>query len=297
MEHAYAEVNHVRLHYAAAGVGPPLIFLHGFPEFWYAWRAQLAHFAPRYRAIAPDMRGYNRSEKPPGLEAYALQTLAADIIALIDHLGHPHAALVGHDWGGVVAWACAQLAPDRISRLVVINAPHLAIFARELADSPEQRRASAYIERFQRPDAADLLAADQFAALDRALLADLIARGALAEADRAAYHAAWSQPGALNGMLSYYRATDLLGGVERLPPLALRPVATPTLVIWGEQDRALLPGNLDGLAQYAPNLQIARIPDASHWVVHEQPARVSALIAAFLDAEGPAGAASPGARP
>jgi epoxide hydrolase 4 len=297
MEHAYAEVNHVRLHYVTAGGGPPLIFLHGFPEFWYAWRAQLAHFAPRYRAVAPDMRGYNLSEKPHGLEAYALPTLAADIVALIDHLGHPRAALVGHDWGGVVAWACAQLAPDRISRLVVINAPHLAIFARELANSPEQRRASAYIERFQLTDAEDLLAADRFAALDQALLGSLIARGALTEADRAAYHTAWSQPGALTGMLSYYRATDVLGGVARLPPLALRPVTTPTLVIWGEQDRALLPGNLDGLAQYAPDLQIARIPDASHWVVHEQPARVSALIAAFLDGAGPTSATRPGARP
>ena len=281
----FGQINGIRLHYVTSGTGPLLIFLHGFPEFWYAWNAQLREFGEDYRAVAPDMRGYNLSEKPVDLESYQIRHLIADVHALADHLGHKKFVLVGHDWGGAVAWAYAIAHPETLDKLVIVNAPHPGIFARELAKNPAQQKASEYMTFFQQPGAPEqMLSADNYAALVNIVMGAGLESGAFTEQDKQAYLAAWSQPGALTGGLNYYRAArvgPMLAG-NFAPDPARLTVNVPTLVIWGEQDTALLPGNLEGLDRFVPNLTVKRIPDGSHWVIHEKPQEINRLIREFL---------------
>ncbi len=299
--HDYADVNGVRLHYAASGpgnVGALVLFLHGFPEFWYAWKDQLAAFGRDHRAVAPDLRGYNLSSKPPEVAAYRMARLVEDVRALAARLapagdGQPERfILVGHDWGGAVAWAFALSHPALLERLVIINAPHPAIFARELRANPAQQEASRYMLDFRAPDAEGVLAAGGYAMLLGLMRGRGRHRDFLTGEDRRAYVEAWSQPGALTGGLNYYRATsaappaageagEATGPGSSLDPAAM-VVRAPTLVIWGEQDRALLTGNLEGLDRFVPDLTIRRVPDASHWIVHEQPTLVESAIRAFI---------------
>ena len=295
MQHAYAEVNGLRMHYVTAGQGPTILFLHGFPEFWYAWKDLLAGFAGDHRVVAPDLRGYNLTDKPAAVEAYAIPHLIADVKALLEQVspGAP-AVLVAHDWGGVVAWAFAATFPAMLEKLVIINAPHPTVFDRELATNPAQQKASGYITLFRSPQAEAVTSADNYAGLVNALVKGAARPDVFSDADLAAYRAAWAQPGALTGGLNYYRAAALgppgRGAAPSLVP-ALH-IAVPTLVIWGEQDTALLPGNLTGLAEYVPNLRVVRIPTGTHWVIHEEPARITAAIREFLDEPAPAGPAA-----
>ena len=280
-EHRWADVNGVRLHYATAGHGKLILFVHGFPEFWYAWREQLAEFGRDHQAVAVDMRGYNLSSKPEELTAYLLPALVEDLRSLADHLGHQHFVLVGHDWGGVVAWAFAMTHPERLEKLVIINAPHPLVFQRELQQNPAQQEASRYILRFQSPEVEQVLLANDCAVLVEMVLGKDLRNGHLTEADRQAYLEAWTRPGALTGGLNYYRANRTGASA---PPPAFRPgpIDVPTLVIWGMGDTALLPGNLDGLDQYVGKLTVERVTEADHWIVHQQPTRVNASIRAFL---------------
>ena len=289
MEHAWTDVNGVRLHYVSAGSGPLIVFLHGFPEFWYMWRRQLEEFARDHQAVAPDMRGYNLSSKPADPAQYEVRHLVEDLRALADHLGHRRFVLVGHDWGGAVAWAFALAHPDRLAGLVIVNAPHPGVFARELRENPAQQRASRYMLVFRSPEAEALLAEDAYARMVRMFREDLGPR--FTEADRAAYVEAWSQPGALTGGLNYYRAAGVGPPAPDGAPArsfggdpARLVVRVPTLVIWGERDRALLPGNLEGLERFVPDLRVRRVPHASHWVVHEEPDLVNGAIREFLAA-------------
>src|SRR5712692_2606407 len=290
IEHEYAEVNGVRLHYATSGKGKLILFLHGFPEFWYAWKNQLSDFGRDYQAVAPDLRGYNLSSKPAGVEPYAIPHLVGDVRALAAYLGASRFTLVGHDWGGVVAWATSFCHPELVEKLVIINAPHPAIFERELRANPAQQQASQYMLVFRSPQAEEILSSNHCGALVEAVLAQGLRSGYFTEDDRSAYLEAWSQPGALTGGLNYYRAartgppagsTEL--GAQLLGDLPSPIVKVPTLVIWGERDIYLLTGNLDGLDRFVPNLRVLLIPDGSHWVVHEKPALVNAAIREFLE--------------
>jgi pimeloyl-ACP methyl ester carboxylesterase len=286
-EHRYADVNDIRLHYVTAGKGRLMMFLHGFPEFWYEWKNQLAEFGRGYQAVAPDMRGYNLSSKPTDVAQYRLRYLIEDVRALTEHLGHKKLILVAHDWGGGVAWPFAMRHPEYVEKLIIINAPHPVIFVRELRDNPAQKKASQYILMHRTSEAEDILARDNYALLVNSILKDGIERGYFTEEDKNAYVEAWSQPGALTGGLNYYRAAHLgsFAG-ERDDSLSADPslftVRVPALVIWGEKDRWLLTGNLEGLEKYVPNLTIKRIPDGSHWVIHEKPALVNSYIREFI---------------
>ena len=303
--HKYVAVNGVRLHYATVGRGPLMLFLHGFPEFWYEWKNQLVEFGRDHMAVAPDMRGYNLSSKPQELSAYAVPQLVEDIRALIAELSKdvdcpsgpptPSAAnrsaacprvIVAHDWGGAVAWVFAALHPDLVDKLVIINAPHPTVFGRELRDNPQQQQASQYMLLFRAPDAESTLSANNYAALVTAILGEGLKNGTVTDDDKAAYLAAWSQPGALTGGLNYYRASGIGPPKPGEPPndLLAQPliVRVPTLVIWGEKDTALLTGNLEGLDRYVAALTIRRIPDATHWVVREKPADVNRYIREFI---------------
>lgn len=257
-----------------------VLFLHGFPEFWYAWRRQLRFvaqaFGARWRAAAPDMRGYNLSDKPAGLAPYRLDRLAGDALGTMRALGHERMVLVGHDWGGVVAWATAAAHPEAVERLVILNAPHPAVFARLLRGHAPQIEASRYMTDFLDPGTEERLLADDASELARWITTWAISKGLMTGEDDRRYRAAWRVPGALTAMLAYYRARSL-GAPPPADPAALR-VRAPTRVLWGMKDRALTPANLDGLAEYAPDLTVERVEDAGHWIVHERPDRVEAAL-------------------
>jgi len=288
--HEYADVNGVRLHYAKAGTGPLVVFLHGFPEFWYEWKYQIAAFSKTHTVVAPDMRGYNLSSKPAELAAYQMPQLVEDVRALADGLlkatGGSTFTLVAHDWGGVVAWVFAALHPDMLDKLVIVNAPHPTIFGRELRENAAQQQASQYMLMFRGDTAEDTLAANSYATLTTMVLGAGLKAGTTTEDDKKEYLAAWSQPGALTGGLNYYRASGVGPPKEGEAPNPLTAVPlmirVPTLVIWGEKDTALLTSNLNGLDQYVPNLTIKRIPDGTHWVVRENHETVNQFIRDFL---------------
>jgi epoxide hydrolase 4 len=289
LKHEYADVNGVRLHYVTAGKGKLIMFVHGFPEFWYEWKKQLEEFGQNYQAVAPDMRGYNLSSKPADVDQYQVKYLVEDLRALAEKLGHKKFILVAHDWGGAVAWAFAIAHPDYLEKLVIINAPHPGVFQRELRDNPAQQKASGYMLMFRSPQAEQMLSANNYATLVQVVLGEGLKNGVFTEDDKKAYIEAWSQPGALTGGLNYYRAARVgpPGEGEKQPAnfaaaLPSMEVKVPTLVIWGEKDTALLTGNLEGLDKFVPALTIKRIPDGTHWVIHEKPALVDGYIREFI---------------
>jgi pimeloyl-ACP methyl ester carboxylesterase len=287
----------IRLHYASAGqAGAPLmLFVHGFPEFWGEWEALLPEFGRDFYAVAPDLRGFNRSSKPAAVAQYKPKLIVADLVALIAHLGYEKATIVAHDWGGAVCWNLAIMYPQAVERLVIINSPHPYPFMRGLRDDPAQQKASEYMNWLRVEGSETALAKDNFALLE-GFFQKADAGGWYTPALRAKYHAAWSTPGeggshSLTGGVNYYRASPLHPPTEAAPgpaALQLRPddwrVLVPTLVIWGELDIALLPRLLDGLDEVVSDLTLRRIPDGSHWVIHEQPALIASYIRAFLQA-------------
>jgi len=201
--HAYVNVKNVRLHYASEGVGSLILFLHGFPEFWYQWRNLLPEFGKDYLAIAPDMRGYNLSDKPTELEQYQMQYLIEDLRELVEHLGYQRFTLIAYDWGGFVAWNFAMAHPVCLDKLIIINSPHTAIFQRELTHNPAQQQASAYMQMLSDSRAERMLSAKTYAKLTQMLFGNGLFGS---EEEKQEYITAWSQPGALTGGLNYYRA-------------------------------------------------------------------------------------------
>lgn len=284
----------VSLDVAVAGdpAAPAMIFLHGFPESHRTWRHQLPDFARDHFVIAPDQRGYVRSDKPKAVADYAPDRIVADLIALADALGVGRFTLIGHDWGGAIAWMAALRHPDRIDRLVILNAPHPLIFQRSLFDDPDQRAASQYITRFRDTS------------IDRGLIgaglehffatgfAKLVTR-TIAGADKAAYLDEWSQPGTMTAMLNWYRASAIVvpapGETPERPAwldAPFPPVIQPTLVIWGARDKALLPVQIEGLDAVVPDLTLVKV-DAGHFVPWEAPEAVNAAIREWLSAPPP----------
>jgi pimeloyl-ACP methyl ester carboxylesterase len=271
----------VRLHYVEAGRGEPVVLLHGFPEFWYSWRHQLPALAEAgFRAVAPDLRGYNASGRPAGVVNYRAAKLVADLVGLVRDLTPGRAFVVGHDWGGVLAWRLAARYPELVHKLAILNAPHPAAFRAALRRNPGQWLRSAYVLFFQLPWLPEwVLRSRDFALLERAWHRQPVHPAAFRDEDIAAYKRALRKPGALTGPLHYYRAAlryprDLYG-----PPQAI-PV--PTLLIWGQRDPYLSVHLTEGLDRWVPDLRIERIPDASHWVQNDVPDRVNRLLIHFL---------------
>jgi epoxide hydrolase 4 len=261
---------------------PRVVLLHGFPEGAFVWDDVMRRLAPRLHCIAPNLRGYERSSAPAEVGAYRAKHLVTDIAALIQAAGAPVALLVAHDWGGAVAWNLAAQQPALLQRLLILNSPHPATFLRELRDNPAQQAASAYMNFLCRPDAAALLAQDDYARL-WGFFTGMGGRTWLDEATRERYRAVWRH--GLDGALNYYRASplrppagpdDAIHGIE-FPDEAVT-VRLPTTVLWGEGDTALPTALLDGLARWVPDLDLRRVPGATHWLVHEDPARVAATI-------------------
>jgi pimeloyl-ACP methyl ester carboxylesterase len=275
-----ATVNGVRLHYVEAGAGPLVVLLHGFPEFWYSWRFQIPVLAAAgYRVVAPDMRGYNLSEKPGGVSSYRIEHLVDDVVALIRHLGEKSAVIVGHDWGGVVAWYLPMLRPEAVRGLVVMNAPHPVRFLSVLM-TPAQFFRSLYVFFFQLPWIPEaLLSCCGYKALDDALSSG---PAKMSEEDRRLYREAIAQPGALTAALNYYRAAGRRGPM-RIQREARR-IEVPTLLIWGERDAFLRTSNTEGLEPHVLDLSIERIPSGSHWVQVDSAERVNELLTGYLKA-------------
>lgn len=277
--HRYAEVNGVKLHYVEQGKGELILFLHGFPEFWYEWKDLLPEFGKDHHAVAPDMRGYNLSSMPESVEQYRVPLIVEDIHALAVKLKARKFVLVGHDWGGVIAWGFAAAHPEMLDKLIIMNAPHPTVFARELAGNPAQQKASSYFNLFNSPQAEKFLGQNNFATL-QGLMKPWASEAVLKE-----YVENWNR--GLTGGLNYYRAAQLHSPVDggpapanTLPPMPV--ISTPTLVIWGEKDTALLTGNLNGLDEYVKNLTVRRIPEGTHWVIHEKTAEVIREMREFL---------------
>jgi pimeloyl-ACP methyl ester carboxylesterase len=269
---------------------PRVLLLHGFPQAAFVWDEVLDMLAPHAHGLAPNLRGYPGSSSPAETSAYRAKLLVQDVAALIEAFtgngARPLDLLVAHDWGGALAWNLAAQQPQLMRRLLILNAPHPATFLRELRHSAEQQAASAYMSRLCQADAEAVLAAD-----DHAALLDFFGAAPwLTPALKARHRAAWTHPGGgLRGPLNYYRASPLrpaLGAGDALNTLDLPDdavtVRVPTTVLWGEQDHALRPGLLQGLERWVPQLQVQRVPQASHWIVHEQPALVAAVVRSLL---------------
>lgn len=249
-----------------------MVFVHGFPEFWYSWRRQVpALAAAGFRAVALDLRGFNDSAKPRDVASYKLRNVVADVAALIEHLGGP-AVVVGHDWGGLTSWFLAMSRPELLRKLVVINMPHPVPFLRELRRDRGQKLRMAYQLFLRLPVMPELL---------MPLLLPMLLRvaGRFKADEIAEYKAAWRKPGARRGMANYYRAVP--AGRGELKQLT-RPIALPTLLIWGEKEKVFTPATLEDFDEWVPNLTIVRIPRAGHFVQTDQPERVNEALLQFL---------------
>ena len=282
LSHGYADLaGGVRLHYVEAGRGPLVVLLHGFPEFWFSWRFQIpALAAAGFRVVAPDMRGYNLSSRPRSVADYDIDLLAADVRDLVRERGADRAFLVGHDWGAAVAWAAAGLHPEVIERLAILNVPHPRRFLHGLRN-PRQLLKSWYMVFFQLPGLPERLARAAHWRAFRYGFEHDARPGAFTREDIDRYVEAWSQPGAITAMMNYYRA--LFRQPPRRAQERIRPVNAPTLVIWGERDRYLGAELAEPDRGDVPNLAgVVRIPDASHWVHHDEPERVTQLLIDFF---------------
>jgi pimeloyl-ACP methyl ester carboxylesterase len=304
LEHRLVRTNGIRLHCVVDGTGPLVLLLHGFPESWYSWRHQLAGLAPRFRVVAPDLRGYNESEKPAGVAAYAMPELVADVEGLVRAFGEREAAIVGHDWGGAIAWSFAMERPALTRRLAVLNCPHPAIMTEHLRRDPRQLARSWYMFFFQLPWVPEfLLGLGHAHAIGRAFRTSTVRRDALSDDDVQRFRDAAMHSGALRSALNYYRAAfrdrrtaallpapiqRFLYGDEELPAprrtLADWPtIAAPTLLIWGEQDVALRKELTEGMEPlFTGPFEKRFVADSGHWVQQEQPALVTRWLEEFL---------------
>lgn len=278
--HHRAFINGLHLHYVEAGTGPLILLLHGFPEFWYSWRHQIPALADAgFRVIAPDLRGYNESDRPAGIRNYRMELLVEDVAGLIRHVGVERAVVVAHDWGGVIAWRLAMDRPELVERLVILNSPHPAAYRRELRN-PMQWLRSSYVLFFQLPWLPEwLLGVGNFALLRRVWRRQPLRADAFTAKDIMMYRLALSRPGARTAALNYYRANLRILG-KTLGDI--RPIVAPTLLIWGERERYLGIGLTHGLERWVPRIRVERLPDASHWVQNDAPERVNQLILEFL---------------
>lgn len=267
---------------------PPLLMLHGFPEYGGAWQDLAPYLSSDFFCIAPDQRGYGQSWAPEGVGHYALSQLVADMVALIKGLGRP-VCVLGHDWGASVAYGLAMFHPDLVSRLIIANGVHPVPFQKAMAAGGAQSEASQYINALRAPDAAERLSADNFAKLEQFFRFGM-GTDWLSEAQMQEYRAEWARPGRLKAMLNWYRASPLVVAKPGMPrtdlpelPKERLMVRCPHLLLWGRDDKALLPESTEGLEEFAPDLTRVDIPDADHWLHHQRPDLVAQAIIEWME--------------
>jgi epoxide hydrolase 4 len=280
LEHLTFQNGPVTLHAVAAGPkdGPGVLLLHGFPEFWYSWHKQIDPLAAAgFRVIVPDQRGYNLSSKPSGVKCYALSELVSDIIAIADQLGQERIFVAGHDWGAAVAWSVALLHPDRVAKLVILNVPHPSVMRRYLLKNRRQLRKSWYMFFFQLPFLPEAFFSARNFRNGVASLVGSSRPGTFSSDDLAQYRTAWSQPGALTSMIHWYRAA-----FRHRTPFPDRTVRVPLRILWGVRDAFLMAEMARESLKYCSQGELITFPDATHWLQHEEPARVSELLIDFF---------------
>ena len=284
LEFRVLQTNGIALHVVVAGPasGKLLIFLHGFPEFWFAWRRQIDHFVSTgYRVILPDQRGYNLSDKPAGIANYSIELLAQDVVGLLDNVAGSKAFIVGHDWGGVVAWYLAARYSERISRTAILSVPHPRVFIKNLITNPAQLRRSWYLFLFQFPWLAEcLLRRRDWTPLIKALR-DTSPRGVFSDSDLEQYRESWTRQGALTAMLNWYRAALFHPSKLALDPEGLC-LKAPLLLIWGKQDQFACETMAKESLQYCDDGHLEMFETATHWVQHEEPTKVNNLLSQFF---------------
>lgn len=273
IEEKFIETNGIELHTMIIGEGPPLILLHGFPDFWYGWKSVIPGLKNDFKLIIPDMRGYNLSDKPDGLENYKNEVLVEDIKGLIEVLSLGKVFLAGHDWGGVVAWAVAEKYPELIHKLAILNAPHMKIFEKQLRTNKKQQKASFYIFEFYKPNGEKFLFEDDYKWLKWAVFSGN--KKDFTDFDKEQYLNAWKQPNAILCGVNYYRANTSYKDWSG-------KITVPTLVIHGMNDIAVLSTALEGLSEYVDDLKIIRAENSSHWVMHDQPELVISSFKEFF---------------
>lgn len=279
-------VNGIRLHYIEQGIGAPVLFLHGFPEYSGAWRPVMAQLSQRFRSIAIDTRGINLSEGPSNVEGYAIAELVEDVRQAIGALGYDSLTLVGHDWGGFIAWELAIRHPECLNGLLIVNTAHNGVFEDLLRQGGAQARASRYMLAFRSPRGEELVSRNDFAAFRREILEPARLSGNMDDTQAAEYLAMWRRPECITAGLNYYRANKIgppSGDDPQPRDIAQTVVNVRTLVIWGEKDIYFTPDNLELLPGVVPNLVVRRYPGNDHWIVHQKPDEVARLIAAFVD--------------
>lgn len=291
--------NGIRLHYMEAGgenaENGTIVFLHGFPEYWETWSAQMQLLSGEYRVVAPDLPGYNLSDKPEDDAFYQVPNLIKVMADFIEKSSNGEPVyLVAHDWGGAIAWPLTAFYAHLVKKLVILNAAHPSTFTREMITNPRQRSKSDYIYQLIADDGVETLECDNYAFL-RAMVFDDMKSGQLSERQKQGYLQAWRQPGVVPSMLRYYRsmpqlaAKDADNGTTDGPTMNVKEmkipdirITVPTQVLWGELDKAFVPELLDGIEKYVPDISIKRFSHASHWLQHEYPDEVSLAIQDFI---------------
>ncbi len=281
--HHSVRVNGIRMHYVTAGSGPLVVLLHGFPECWYSWRHQIPVLSEHFTVVAPDLRGFNDTDKPMFVWDYRIDVLVKDIITLIHAVGYDRAYIVGHDLGGLLSWYIGIHHPKFVERLIVLNVPHPVLFAESLHINPIQMFRSTYISLFQLPFIPELLiSANNYAMLDVAMRGTAVNKEAFTDEDMQFYKNALKKPGAMTAALNWYRAFVILGGNMNTFLGKHKFVRVPTLLIWGEKDPFLGVGLTRGTERFVSDLRVAYVPESAHWVQQEQPEIVNQYILDFL---------------
>jgi epoxide hydrolase 4 len=286
VEHITVKANGINLHMAAAGPndGKLVLLLHGFPEFWYAWKEQIVPLAQQgFRVLALDQRGYNLSEKPEGANSYTLDELRDDVLAVMKVFQREKAIIIGHDWGGAVGWHMAVTRPENVEKFIAINMPHPAALPKVLATNPLQWFKSSYMAFFQMNDVPEKsLAANDYYGLSMALT-KFSQPGTFSQLDIDDYKEAWAKPGALTGMLNWYRALTEKNNISLYGQKEAVMVHVPTKIIWGMKDQFLLKKLAQESVKFCSDYELVYIDGATHWVHHEQPDIVNRLINHFLE--------------
>ena len=267
--HGFAKSGDVKIHYVTKGDGPLVVMIHGFPDYWYTWRNQIPALAENHQVVAIDQRGYNKSDQPEGVENYAMPNLVGDVAAVIKHFNRDKAIIVGHDWGGAVAWSFAMMKPEMTEKLIVCNLPHLHGLQRELANNPAQDKASAYARNFQKPGAHKVMNAKALAFWVK-------------DADARAKYVEAFERSSIEGMLNYYKANYPRAPYE--PPTE-EPIKVQCPVLWihGLDDTALLPGALNDTWNWLEkDLTLVTIPGADHFVQQAAADKVTKTMVSWL---------------
>ena len=283
-KYGFVKADGIRMHYVTQGEEKLLLLLHGFPDFWYVWRFQIPELAEHYRVVAPDLRGYNETDKPEGVGKYRLNLLAGDIFRLVHALDERRAIIVGHDWGGAIAWSLAAFNPEATEKLVILNAPHPNAYTTRTKSLLRQLQKSWYVFFFQTADVPEeALSRNDYFFLKNMVRLSFVKKDILTDEDLKIYTEAWSKKGALTAALNYYRANMNPAILFSERTIAFPKIKSPTLVIWGEKDAALSKELIADTDEFvdAP-YSIKYLPNCGHWVQLEEPEVVNKYIIEFL---------------